>query len=40
MDLNPNISPVKIIKKGAFGGTYCRDIYSDVNDKFCKHSWK
>ena len=40
MDFNPNISPVEIIKKGAFGGTYCRDIYSDVNDKFYKNSWK
>ena len=31
-----NISPVEIIKKGAFGGTYFRDIYSSVNDKFYK----
>ena len=37
---NPNISPVEIIKKGAFGGTYYRDIYSGVNDRFYKSSWK
>ena len=37
--IHPNISPVEIIKKGAFGGTYFRDIYSGVNDKFYKNSW-
>ena len=26
MDFKLNISPVEIIKKGAFGGTYFRDI--------------
>ena len=26
MDFKPNISPVEVIKKGAFGGTYFRDI--------------
>ena len=33
----PNISPVEIIKKGAFGSTNFRDIYSGVNDKFYKN---
>ena len=28
MDFKLNVSPIKIIKKGAFGGTYFRDIYS------------
>ena len=28
---------LKSLKKGAFGG---RDIYSGVNDKFYKNSWK
>ena len=37
-DIHPNISPVEIIKKGAFGGTYFRDIYSGVNDTFYKNS--
>ena len=40
MKFSPNISPVDIIKKGAFGGTYFRDIYSRVNNKFYKNSWK
>ena len=40
MDFGPNISPVEVIKKGAFGGTYFRNIYSGVNDKFYKNGWK
>ena len=40
MDFKPNISPLEIIKKDAFGGTYFRDIYSGVNDRFYKNSWK
>ena len=40
MDFGPNISAVEVIKKGAFGGIYFRDIFSGVNDKFYKNSWK
>ena len=40
MDFTPTISPVDVIKKGAFGGTYFRIIYSGVNDKFYKIIWK
>ena len=40
MNFNPNISPVEVIKKGAFDGTYFRNIYSGVNDKFYENSWK
>ena len=36
MEFRPNISPVDVIKKDAFGGTYFRDIFSKVNDKFLK----
>ena len=36
----PDISPLDVIKKGAFGGTYFRNIYSNVNNKFCKNTWK
>ena len=36
MKFHPNISPVDVIKKGAFGGTYFRDIYFDVNNNFIK----
>ena len=40
MDFNPNKTPVKVTKEGAFGGTYFRDIYSGVNRKWCRNSWK
>ena len=40
MDFNPNKTPVQIIKEGAFGGTYFRDIYSCINEKWYKNSWK
>ena len=33
MDFGANKTPVEIIVEGAFGGTYCRDIYSSVNGK-------
>ena len=34
MDFRANKSPVEIIREGAFGGTYFRDIYSQVNEKW------
>ena len=34
MNFSPNKTPAKIINGGAFGGTYFRDIYSDVNGKW------
>ena len=40
MDFNPNKTPIEIIKEGAFGGTYFRDIYSGINRKWYKNSWK
>ena len=40
MDFGTNKTIVEIIKEGAFGGTYFRDIYSSVNDTFYKDSWK
>ena len=40
MDFRPNVSSIKVIEKGAFGGTYFRDIYSGVNDKWYENSWK
>ena len=39
-DLHPNLTPIDLIKKGAFGGKYFRDIYSNVNHKWYKNSWK
>ena len=35
-----NITPIDVIKKDAFGGTYFRDIYSNANNKWYKNSWK
>ena len=40
MDFSPNKTPIEIIKEGAFGGTYFRDIYSNINKKWCKNSWR
>ena len=40
MHFSTNKTPIEIIKEGFFGGTYFRDIYSGVNDKFYKNSWK
>ena len=40
MDFNPNKTPIEIIKEGAFGGTYFRDIYSGINETWYKNSWK
>ena len=34
MDFRPNLTPVEVIKKGAIGGTYFRDIYSGINGKW------
>ena len=34
MDFSSNKTPGEIIREGVFGGTYFRDIYSSVNDKF------
>ena len=40
MDFGANKRPVEVIKEGAFGGTYFRDIYSGVSGKWYKKSWK
>ena len=40
MDFGANKTPIEVIKEGAFGGTYFRDIYSSVNEKWYKKSWK
>ena len=40
MNFNPNKTPIEIIKAGAFGGTYFRDVYSNINKKWYKNSWK
>ena len=40
MDFGATKTPVEVIKEGAFGGTYFRDIYSGVNDKWYRKSRK
>ena len=39
-EFSPNKTSVEIIKEGAFGGTYFRDIYSGINEKWYKNSRK
>ena len=36
MTFSPNKTRIEIIKDGAFGGTYFRYIYSDINKKWYK----
>ena len=40
MKFNPNKTPIEVIKKGTFGGTYFRDDYSGVDGKWYRKSWK
>ena len=40
MDCGANKTSVEVIKEGAFGGTYFRDIYSSVNGKWYRKSCK
>ena len=40
MNIGANKTPVEVIKEGAFGGTYFRDIYSGINGKWYRKSWK
>ena len=38
MDFTANKMLIEVIKEGAFGGTYFRDIFSGVNRKWYKRS--
>ena len=40
MDFAAKKAPVEVIKEAAFRGTCFRDIYSGVNGKWYKKSWK
>ena len=40
MNFSPNKTPIEVIREGAFGGTYFGDIYSGINEKLYKNSWK
>ena len=40
MDFGANKTSVEVIKKGAFGETYFRDIYSSINGNGMKNHGK
>ena len=40
MVFSPNKTLIEIIKEGAFGGTCFRDVYSNINKKCYRNSWK
>ena len=40
MVFSPNKTRIEIIKEGVFGGTYFRDVYSNIDKKWYKNSWK
>ena len=40
MNFSSNKTPIEIIKEDAFGGTYFKDIYSGIDEKRYKNSWK
>ena len=40
MDFSPNKKPIEVIKEGAFGCTYFKGIYSGINEKWYRKSWK
>ena len=40
MNFGANKKSIKVSKEGAFCGTYFRDIYSGVNEKWFRKSWK
>ena len=40
MYFGANKTPVELTKEGVFGGTYFRDIYSGINGKWYRKTWK
>ena len=40
MKFGENKTRVEVIKEGPFRGTYFRDIYSSINGKWYRNSWK
>ena len=40
MEFGAKKTAIEVIKEGAFGGTYFRDIYSGINEKWYRKSWK
>ena len=40
MKFGANKTPIEVIREGAFGVTSFRDIFSGINEKWYKNSWK
>ena len=40
MDFSPRKTPIEVIRQGVSGGTYFRDIYCGINEKWYKSLWK
>ena len=40
MKFGANKAPIEVIREGAFGGTFFREIYSGINEKWYKNLWK
>ena len=40
MNFSPNKTPIEVIREDSFDGTYFRDIYSGINEKWYKNPWK
>ena len=40
MGFSPNKTPVEVIREGALGDAYFRNIYSGITEKWYKNSWK
>ena len=40
VEFGANKTPIEVIKEDPFGGTYFRDIYSSINGKWYRNSWK
>ena len=40
MDFGASKTPIEVIREGAFGGLYFGDIYSGINEKWYRKSWK
>ena len=40
MNFGTNKTTIEVIKEGSFGGTYFRNIYSNINSQWYKNTWK
>ena len=40
MEFGANKTPIEVIREGAFGSSYFRYIYFNINEKWYNKSWK